>query len=378
MTMSSPTDLAAFDATLPLENACTIPSSWYLNHEIASLERERVFARTWQLVGRVDQLARPGDYLTAEVAGEPVLVVRGEDGGLRGFFNVCRHRAARVAIEPCGHATKLRCRYHGWTYDLSGRLRGVPEFDGVQGFHREENGLMPLAVDIWGPLVFVNLTQPSRSNDEGLVQFLHPLPDRCANLGLDRLKFFERREYLLNCNWKVYCDNYLDGGYHVNTIHPGLAGVLDYSGYRTELAGNTAVQVSPMSTASPTHDGEGATVATVRKGDTAYYWWVFPNFMLNLYQGVMDTNLVLPMGPDRCRVIFDFYFEQVEGDETKRFNAQSIAVGHQIQQEDVDICEDVQRGLASRAFDTGRYSVRREAGVHHFHRLLASSLCAER
>jgi choline monooxygenase len=367
--MSLADSLAVFDASLPLEKASTIPSAWYLDPEIARLERERVFADSWQLVGRADQVAKAGDYLTADIAGEPIVVIRGEDGVLRGFFNVCRHRAARVAIKPCGHATKLRCRYHGWTYDLAGKLRGVPEFDGVADFKREENGLASVAVETWGPLVFAHLN--ARKNRVSFQEFMAPLAERSRGLGIERLKFCERREYVLNCNWKVFCDNYLDGGYHVNTIHPGLAGVLDYSGYRTEILAHASVQVSPL-TKTTAESPEG--VAAVRQGENAYYWWLFPNLMINLYQGVMDTNLVLPLGPERCRVVFDFYFENVAGDEAQKFNAQSIAVGHQIQQEDVDICEDVQRGLASRAFDTGRFSVRREAGVYHFHQLLAEKL----
>src|SRR5262245_4498767 len=247
--MSRSDPLAAFDPSLPLEKACTIPSAWYLDAEIAALEKERVFAGTWQMVGRVDQVATPGDYFTAEIADEPILVVRGEDGVLRAFFNVCRHRAARVAIEPCGHATRLRCRYHGWTYDLAGRLRGVPEFDGVADFNREDNGLTPVAVETWGPLVFVHLSR--ETGFQPVRQFLAPLPEHVSTRGIDRLRFFERREYVLNCNWKIFCDNYLDGGYHVNTIHPGLSGVLDYTGYHTELAEHTSVQVSPMKKEPP-------------------------------------------------------------------------------------------------------------------------------
>jgi choline monooxygenase len=213
-------------------------------------------------------------------------------------------------------------------------------------------------------LVWVYLgTTPS-----SLSEFLSPLPERTSGLGLEALRFVERREYRLACNWKVFVDNYLDGGYHVNTVHPGLAGVLDYSGYRTEIAGMTSVQQSPLK--APTDADQ---VSKVRAGDSAYYWWAYPNFMLNLYQGVMDTNLVLPLGPDACRVVMDFYFADTEGEERRRFIADSIAVAHQIQEEDVGICEEVQRGLGSRWFDTGRFSVRREAAGYHFHRLLARS-----
>jgi choline monooxygenase len=201
-----------------------------------------------------------------------------------------------------------------------------------------------------------------------LTEFLAPLPEKTAGLGLEELRFFERREYELACNWKVYVDNYQDGGYHVNTVHPGLAGVLDYTRYRTEIAGNTSVQISPL------RQADDPVVGQVRAGDSAYYWWVFPNLMINLYQGVMDTNLVLPLGPDRCRVIFDFYFSRTEGEEAQRFIADSLRVAHQIQDEDIGVCEEVQRGLKSRSFHTGRFSVRREAGGYQFHRLLAQRL----
>jgi choline monooxygenase len=290
-------------------------------------------------------------------------VLRDEAGTLRAFHNVCRHRAARVLCEPCGTTTKLRCRYHGWTYDLAGRLRGAPEFDGVADFRREDFGLVPLIVDTWGPTVWVH----PESAALRLGDFLHPLPERADPLGVARLTWHARRSYDLSCNWKVYVDNFLDGGYHVNTIHPGLAGVLDYAHYHTDVFGNTSVQVSPLRPAADAVEG------VVRLGDNAYYWWVFPNFMVNLYAGVMDTNLVLPLGPERCRVVFDFYFGE---DTAAEFVGQSIAVAQRIQEEDVGICEDVQRGLRSRSFSTGRFSVRRENGGYHFHQLLARTLQA--
>jgi choline monooxygenase len=160
----------------------------------------------------------------------------------------------------------------------------------------------------------------------------------------------------------------MDGGYHVSTVHPELAGVLDYSKYRTETFANTSMQISPLQAS------DSPSVSAVRGGDNAYYWWVFPNFMMNIYEGVMDTNLVLPRGPDACDVIFDFYFAKVEGAE--QFIAESIAVADRIQAEDASVCDEVQRGLASRSYEAGRYSVKREAGVHHFHKLLARRLQA--
>ena len=359
--MSLADELARFDPARPLESARTIPNTWYTSSEVAAAERQAVFGSTWQMVGRADQVASPGSYLTADVAGEPILVVRGEDTVLRAFFNVCRHRAAPILNEPCGSATKLRCRYHGWTYDLTGKLRGTPEFDGVADFRKEDNGLVQLAVATWGPFVWVHLDPPTQSVEE----YLAPLPEWSKGR-LDNLRFARRVEYELACNWKVYVDNYLDGGYHVNTVHPALAGVLDYTGYKTIVHANSSVQTSPIKPADP---NDPAT--RTRTGTEANYWWVFPNFMLNAYAGVMDTNRVVPLGPDRCRVIFDYYF--AEGTPAD-FVDQSVSVAHQVQVEDVGICEEVQRGLNSRSYTVGRFSVKREAGGYHFHRLLAGRL----
>lgn len=357
--------LSAFASDLSLERARTIPARWYQDAELAALERRAVFGATWQFAGRTAQVAEPGYFFTTEIAGEPILVVRDDENILRAFYNVCRHRAAPVVTEAAGKASRLRCRYHGWTYDLAGCLRGTPEFDGVLGFCREEQGLVPLAVAEWGPFIWVNGGKSSPS----LIDYLAPMPQRLSS-AIPSLCFVARREYELACNWKVYVDNYLDGGYHVNSIHPGLAGVIDYKHYHTELHPHTSVQVSPLKSTGP------AEVAIVRSGETAFYWWVFPNFMLNLYQGVMDTNVVLPLSPERCRVIFDFWFAHTEGATAEKYMRESMEVAHRVQLEDTGICEEVQRGLGSRSFNTGRFSVRREAGGYHFHQLLARHLIA--
>ncbi len=356
--------LNAFNSTLPLSRARTIPSAWYFDPEIYALECEKVFGNTWQYVGRSELVRDAGSFLTVEVAGQPILVVRDEKGTLRAFHNACRHRAAQVINDSCGHATKLRCRYHGWTYDLAGKLRGTPEFDGVEEFKKEEQGLPPMHVETWGPFLFVHQGTPKQT----LAEFLAPFPQMTADLGIEKLQFFDRREYVLDCNWKVFVDNYQDGGYHVNTVHPALAGALDYAHYRVENHEFNSVQISPM---KPSDD---PTVAKVRSGSHAYYWWIFPNLMINVYQGVMDTNWVIPLGTDKCRVYFDFYFTDVKTPEAKRFNEQSIAVAHQVQMEDWGVCEEVQRGLRSRSYDTGRFSVKREAGGYFFHQLLARTL----
>jgi|SRR5579875_160779 len=358
----------AYDPHAPLERAFTIPAVWYTDPEWAALEQRAVFARTWQLAGRVDQLRTSGDFLTTQIAGEPIIVVRHTDDTLRAFYNVCRHHAAAVATEPSGRVSNFRCPYHGWTYGTDGSLKGTPDFDGVCGFDRAQNGLMPARVDSWENFIFVNLDNLA----EPLRNFLGGLAGRVKPLQLSNLHFFERRIYDLNCNWKVYVDNYLDGGYHVPHLHKGLNSVLDYANYTIENEDRYSLQSSPVKTS---HPGADADAAATRQGDRAYYFWQYPNFMLNWYEGYLDTNLVLPLSVDRCRVIFDFYFAQVDG-AAADYNRQSISVSHRVQEEDVDICEAVQRGLHSRAYQAGRLSVRREAGEHLFHRLLYADLSA--
>ncbi|MGA3196004.1 MAG: Rieske (2Fe-2S) protein [Terriglobales bacterium] len=149
--------VASYDARAPLAEAYTIPAGWYVDARIADLERETVFSKTWQVIGRVDQVVKPGQFVTATVAGEPLVAVRGNDSLLRAFYNVCRHHAAAVVTEPCGQASILHCPYHGWNYGLDGVLKGMPEFEGVRNFERRDNGLVPVKVDSWEQFVFVNL-----------------------------------------------------------------------------------------------------------------------------------------------------------------------------------------------------------------------------
>jgi phenylpropionate dioxygenase-like ring-hydroxylating dioxygenase large terminal subunit len=358
------TILALYDETAALKDAHTIPAPWYLDAEIEQLERKRVFGGHWQAIARTEQLSQPGDYITVEFGGEPILAARGADGRLRAFFNVCRHHAAAVATAPCGHAQSFRCPYHGWNYGLDGTLKGMPEFAGVCNFDPPANGLVPVAIDMWEKFVFVNLAH----DPEPFTDYLGGLAALVSPLGLDRLHFHSRRDYMLNCNWKVYVDNYLDGGYHVPHLHKGLNSVLDYSHYTIANGPHYCIQSSPMVVSN-----EDAHVSATRRGERAWYLWIYPNFMVNIYEGVMDTNLVLPLGPDRCRVVFDFYFFDVSP-AAEDHNDASVAISEKVQEEDVAICESVQKGLASRAYGAGRLSVKREAGEHLFHRLLARDL----
>jgi len=360
--------IAGYQRNASLAQASTIPAEWYMDPRVLELERRTVFSRAWQPAGRIDQLGRRGQYVTCETAaGEPIVLVRGSDEELRGFFNVCRHHAAAVATEPEGADTHLRCPYHGWTYSLEGELKGTPDFTGVCDFDRSSNGLVPVSTDVWEQWVFVRVEREGTS----LAQFLgDDLTGRFGAHELGGLQWMERRSYSVDCNWKVFVDNYLDGGYHVPHLHKGLDSVLDYSTYTIENGDRFCLQSSPM-----VADGADARTGAVRTGERALYLWVYPNFMINCYAGAMDTNLVIPRGPDRTEVIFDFFFADVKGIARAR-HVESIAISEQIQQEDVAICASVQRGLHSRAYKAGRLSVRREAGEHLFHKLLYDDLTA--
>ena len=358
--------LRDYDPQRSLAEASTIPAPWYVDARVLELEGRTVFARAWQAAGRVDQLRSPGDFVACELAGgEPIIVVRGADDVLRGFFNVCRHHAAAVVTGPHGCARQFRCPYHGWTYGLDGTLKGTPDFAGVAGFDVAEHGLVPVEVAACGPWVFARVRGGGPPPD---AYFGPDLVDQIESLGLERLSWAERRVYTVACNWKVYVDNYLDGGYHVPHLHKGLGSVLDYSRYTIENGERFCLQSSPM-----TAEGAEPETGAVRTGDRARYYWLYPTFMVNAYAGAMDTNLVIPRGVDRTDVVFDYYFDDVSPAAAAR-NAASIAVSERIQDEDVSICASVQRGLRSGAYVAGRLSVRREAGEHLFHRLLHADL----
>jgi phenylpropionate dioxygenase-like ring-hydroxylating dioxygenase large terminal subunit len=360
----------SYNAGAPLEEASTVPAPWYTDHSLYELELQTVFARSWQLAARVDQVSKPGQYVTVEIAGEPIVVVRGSDNELRGFFNVCRHHAAAVMTTHEGTANNLRCPYHGWTYSLEGELRGTPDFSEVCNFDRSASGLKPVEIAVWENWVFVRV-DAAAGQPPSLDNFLGAdLINQIRPLELASLHWLERRHYSFDCNWKVFVDNYLDGGYHVPHLHKGLDSVLDYSKYTIENDEHSCLQSSPL-----VKEGAEAETGAVRTGDRALYYWIYPNFMINWYHGVMDTNLVIPQGVDKTQVVIDFYFSDVS-ENAREQNRASIEVGQRIQDEDVSICQSVQRGLGSRAYQAGRLSVRREAGEHLFHRLLHADLHA--
>jgi choline monooxygenase len=345
------------------QHALALPARCYVEDEFERRERTTVFAAGWQLVAHAAQVAQPGDHVLAETAGVPLLIVRGEpesgapQGRLRALHNVCRHRAGPIASCDGRAAKSLVCRYHGWTYALDGRLRGAPEMHDAPDFDPESIRLPQARVAEWQGLVFAALEESAPAFDEVVAG----IGDRSG--ALDSYRFDRRVSYEIACNWKAYVDNYLEG-YHLPRVHPALNRLLDYRSYRTELARWHSLQWSPIESSQGPYRAEGARAAE------ALYWWIWPNTMLNVLPGRLQTNHVVPLGPQRCRVDFDYYYAP-QAD--PQLGEQDRAFADQVQAEDIAICEAVQRGLASGSYVAGRLNPTRETGVWHFHELLRAA-----
>lgn len=351
-------------AVSPIERSQTIPSDWYINPEFHQIDSQAVFLQTWQWVGHLGKVANPGDYFLASVADNPLILLRDRDGALRGFYNVCRHRGGPLATDESGNCTMLQCKYHGWTYRLDGALRGVPKFDRVELFNRDDYGLIPIAVAVWEGLIFVHLGE----QPPPIATVVEGIAERIAPISLLTKRFFRRVEYRVECNWKIYIDNYLEG-YHVPLVHPELMKMLDFNSYITETARWYSLQFSPIRPGGD-HPYGGAAVESAAE---AFYYFIYPNFMLNILPGRLQTNLVIPVSHNRTLVRFDYFYDDIKSPEALSFIQEDIASSDRIQAEDIDICQRVQRGVASRAYDRGRFSVECEQGVYHFQSLLKES-----
>ena len=345
-------------APQPLDHATALPAAYYTDPAMSAVERRAIFDRGWQLVAHVCQLRDPGDHVVADLAGLPVLAVRGADHQVRVFHNVCRHRAGPIAQCDGLAAKSLRCRYHGWTYALDGQLKSAPEMGATPDFDVADIRLPQLQVRVWQGLVFAAVAADV-ANFDALVDGIDArIGDQ---RGLESYGHHHRVGYDLACNWKVYIDNYLEG-YHVPHVHPELNRMLDYRSYVTETTAWHSLQWSPLES-SPGLYGNG----------DALYYWLWPNTMLNILPGRLQTNRVVPLAVDRCRIEFDFYYPLDESGEGHARRDADLAFSDLVQQEDLGICMDVQRGLASGSYVPGRLNPLRESAVHHFQELLRSA-----
>ncbi|WP_339748359.1 aromatic ring-hydroxylating dioxygenase subunit alpha [uncultured Maricaulis sp.] len=336
--------------TRPLAQASALSPDFYAGHDWLAVDQVQVLESGWQILCPASAVAEPGDHVVREIGRVPVLVVRGSNGALNGFVNVCRHRAGPLALCDGKGAKRLRCAYHGWTYDLDGQLRTAPEMQDAQDFDRAGIRLAPIELRQWQGMVF------ARAGSDG--------PDFATVMaGIDALvapydpvgmRHHHSRSYTVAANWKTYVDNFLEG-YHLPFVHPGLSGIVSYPQYKTELADFWSLQRAPVSDPDGLYaDGE------------ALYFFIYPNTMLNILPGRMQSNRVVPDGPSRCRVEFDFYY-------APGFEAMAPAddrFSDEIQEEDRLICERVQHGLDSGAYQPGRLSPSQEAGVWHWQNLL--------
>ena len=341
--------------SVPVERAETIPSAWYTESRFHELDRQAVFGGTWQYVADQSALAAPGDVVATDVGGEPIIAVRDRAGALHAFFNVCRHRGGPLALKD-EHCDMLICKYHGWTYRLDGMLRGVPHFNHVELFDKEDYGLTRVPLALWEGLAFVHLGR----SPEAIESTFAGIRERVAPTRLAGLRFVRQVTYEVRSNWKVYVDNFLEG-YHVPYVHPELYSLYDYQNYVTEVHDRYSVQVGPLTAERNVYTAGG--------GEGLYYC-VFPNLMLNVVPGRLQLNIVIPVAADHCRVVFRYYYDDPEATGARERIETDVTFSDRVQQEDAEICERVQRGLRSRAYDRGRFSVRFEEGVHHFQQLL--------
>jgi choline monooxygenase len=346
-----------------IAHASTLPAQVYRDPAIHARIVEQVFARSWQLVADLGQVKAPGQTLPLTLLegslDEPILLTRDAADRLHCLSNVCTHRGMLVC-EAGGVEGALRCRYHGRRFGLDGRFLSMPEFEGVAGFPSSADDLPRLPLERWGPFLFTGI-DPAAPFD----RVTAPLAERLRGLPLEAcgLDATRSRDYLVKANWALYCDNYLEG-FHIPYIHAALSGALDYGSYRTELfeTGNLQVGVASgdedVIDLPPDSPDAGTRVA-------AYYFWLFPNLMVNVYPWGLSLNVVKPLAVDRTRVTFLSYVW-----DPARLDAGAGAGLDRVEREDEVVVEAVQRGVRSRLYARGRYSVVRESGVHHFHRLL--------
>jgi choline monooxygenase len=337
----------------------TLPYGWYTDPEVLKRERERIFAPAWQYVGHIGQLAQPG-YFAAAVDRTPVVVTRDRESVVRGFVNVCRHRGFTVA-DGEGSRETLQCPYHAWTYGLDGRLRKAPRSDEEPDFPQDELGLVPIAVDTWGPFVFANVGP----DPEPLADALGSLPAQIAELGLDvdSLVHYWRWEAEIDANWKIVCENFLEC-YHCQVAHPEFSELIDVSpeNYVLSSEGRLTTQHGPLRTVTPADELP-----------RAQFHFLWPNLEINIFPGQPNISIgpSYPLAPERTYRLLDYFF----GPEVEQaWIDDLIAFDNQVGDEDLALVEGVQRGMSSGALEHGVLMSHSEQLIAHFQALTAAAL----
>jgi phenylpropionate dioxygenase-like ring-hydroxylating dioxygenase large terminal subunit len=352
-----------------LARGATLPADWYADPAIERLEREAIFARSWQYAGRADLVAEPGTYLTCFAGHVPVVVVRDDQGELRAFVNVCRHRGHLVA-EGAGRRRSLQCPYHAWTYGLDGCLRKAPRSEREPGFDPDAFSLLSVAVDAWGAFVFVNPDAEAGPLDEALGN----LPGLVAETGLDveRLRFRRRVDWEIASNWKIAIENYLEC-YHCPVAHPGFSKAIDVDpdAYLLRVDGLVSSQFGTPKEAV-VRDGAASAAADGKLRQAQYHLlWPCTTFNIDPGPGNMSVDVTRPAGTERCTGTTEYFFYEEVSEEAVE---QMIAFASQVASEDTALVESVQRGLGSGMVPRGRLLTSSEHLIQHFQGLVYDAL----
>lgn len=359
--------MTRFPVDPDISKAQTISTEVYTSAAVYEEAKEKIFAPSWQYIGDSDKVVEAGSVypftLLEGFMNEPLVLTRDKETQLHCLSNVCTHRGNLLAWEAC-QSSQLRCKYHGRVFDLAGRFQFMPEFKEVAGFPSENDHLKALPVFSWGKLLFASLAQTMRPED-----YLGDMMQRVGWLPMDRLRHRPDLStvWQVSANWALYCENYLEG-FHIPFVHGGLSAVLDYGSYATELFRYSNLQLGIGKKGDACFDLPQSS-PDYGKNVAGYYFWVFPNMMFNFYPWGLSFNLVEPTGVDACRVKFEVYTY----DESKLNQGAGADLG-KVELEDEEVVQQVQKGIRSRFYSHGRYSVTREQGTHHFHRLLSEFL----
>lgn len=339
----------------------------YVDPQWFRLDQQQIIAKSWQWVCHVEKVREPGTYTTAEIAGNPIAVVRDHDGELRAFYNVCKHRAHPV-LSGEGKVNRIICPYHSWCYGLDGQLSGAPHVGGLKEFDKGEIHLSPVLVEEFCGFIFVNLdpcARPLREQSGELQEeILHWAPD------IANLTFGHRLTYAIKSNWKNVVDNFLEC-YHCPTAHKDFCTLVDMSTYKVRTHG---IYSSHMAEAG---QGQNSAYDTSQaKVRTHAVWWLWPNTCLMRYPGrsSMIVLHIIPAGPDLTYETYDFFLETPEANEMEKEAIRYL--DEVLQVEDIALVENVQRGMRTPAFEQGRIvtdpngSGKSEHALHHFHGLV--------
>jgi choline monooxygenase len=383
----------------PVSAAQTLLPEAYTSRTFFALERERVFGSTWVAAGCSAQLREPGDVLVTQVAGRSIFIIRTSDGALRAFYNVCRHRGTQLLASGERRVKRfIRCPYHSWAYDHDGRCVGTPLFAGsdipssqraafdipdVAGFDRADSGLLPVAVEAWGPLVFVNLDpEPAPLSEQ-----LGDLPARTAGYRLDEWELARSAEYEIRANYKLVAENFVEY-YHLPWVHPGLVKVSPIDAHHRWQGRGMYMGFCTTPIAADTEDGGWqsglAPLPGLGESDaaSARFVWLFPNVALNLLPNHLFIIHARPAGP---RLTYETTHLLTHPESTGAAGAESARAVDElarfwdtVNREDIDIVERVQAGLDSTPFPGGRLCYRFEESLHRFQNMVIDRMVGQR